>query len=114
MAGRVVALAHRFGTSLGDGLGSGQCPTNVVNYSSTRGILMFQALDQGRHVRRRRAFERQARPVHGMVEAKFGGMEVSEAKKLKALEAENAKLKKLVADLSLDKLALQDLLSKNW
>lgn len=46
--------------------------------------------------------------------AKFGGMEVSEAKKLKALEAENAKLKKLVADLSLDKLALQDLLSKNW
>jgi putative transposase len=46
--------------------------------------------------------------------AKFGGMEASDAKKLKALEAENAKLKKLVADLSLDKLALQDLLSKNW
>ena len=46
--------------------------------------------------------------------AKFGGMEVSDAKKLKALESENAKLKKLVADLSLDKLALQDLLSKNW
>lgn len=37
--------------------------------------------------------------------AKFGGMEVSDAKKLKALESENAKLKKLVADLSLDKLA---------
>jgi putative transposase len=46
--------------------------------------------------------------------AKYGGMEVSDAKKLKALEGENAKLKKLVADLSLDKLALQDLLSKNW
>lgn len=46
--------------------------------------------------------------------AKFGGMEVSDAKKLRALEGENAKLKKLVADLSLDKLALQDLLSKNW
>jgi len=46
--------------------------------------------------------------------AKYGGLEVSDAKKLKSLEAENAKLKKLVADLSLDKLALQDLLSKNW
>ena len=46
--------------------------------------------------------------------AKFGGMEVSDAKKLRALEAENGKLKRLVADLSLDKIALQDLLSKNW
>jgi len=46
--------------------------------------------------------------------AKYGGMEVSDAKKLKALESENAKLKKLVADLSLDKVVLQDLLSKNW
>ncbi len=46
--------------------------------------------------------------------AKYGGMEVSDAKKLKTLEAENAKLKRLVADLSLDKVMLQDLLSKNW
>jgi len=46
--------------------------------------------------------------------AKFGGMEVSDAKKLKALAAENAKLKKLVADLSLDKLMLQEVVSKNW
>jgi putative transposase len=46
--------------------------------------------------------------------AKYGGMEVSDAKKLKALETENAKLKRLVADLSLDKVVLQDLLSKNW
>ena len=44
----------------------------------------------------------------------YGGMNVDEAKKLKALEAENAKLKKLVADLSLDKLALEELLSKKW
>ena len=41
-------------------------------------------------------------------------MEVPDAKKLKALESENAKLKRLVADLSLDKVVLQDLLSKNW
>jgi putative transposase len=46
--------------------------------------------------------------------AKYGGMEVSDAKKLKSLESENAKLKRLVADLSLDKVVLQDLLSKNW
>ena len=46
--------------------------------------------------------------------AKYGGMEVSDAKKLRALESENAKLKKLVVDLSLDKVALQDLLTKKW
>ena len=46
--------------------------------------------------------------------AKYGGMEVSDAKKLKTLESENTRLKRLVADLSLDKVVLQDLLSKNW
>ena len=46
--------------------------------------------------------------------AKYGGMEVSDAKKLKGLESENAKLKGLGAGLSLDKVMLQDLLSKNW
>ena len=46
--------------------------------------------------------------------SKFGGMSVSEAQKLRQLEAENAKLKRLVADLSLDNVALKDLLSKNW
>lgn len=42
--------------------------------------------------------------------AKFGGMEVSNAKKLKALESENAKLKRLLADAMLDNTALKDLL----
>lgn len=46
--------------------------------------------------------------------AKFGGMNVSEAQKLRQLEAENAKLKRLVADLSLDNIALKDVLSKKW
>ncbi len=45
--------------------------------------------------------------------AKFGGVEVSEAKRLKALEEENAKLKRLLADAMLDNVALKDLLSKN-
>lgn len=46
--------------------------------------------------------------------AKFGGMEVSEAKRLKSLEDENAKLKRLLADAMLDNVALKDLLSKKF
>jgi putative transposase len=46
--------------------------------------------------------------------AKFGGMEVSDAKRLKALEEENAKLKRLYADAMLDNTALKDLLAKKW
>lgn len=47
-------------------------------------------------------------------EAKYGGMEVSEAKRLKALEEENAKLKKLLGEQMLDVAALRELLSKKW
>ena len=46
--------------------------------------------------------------------AKYGGLTVSEAKRLKALEEENGKLKKLLADAMLDNAALKELLSKNW
>ncbi len=46
--------------------------------------------------------------------AKFGGLEVSEARRLKALEDENAKLKRMLADAMLDNLALKDLLGKKW
>ena len=46
--------------------------------------------------------------------AKFGGMEVSEAQRLRVLEAENTKLKRLVADQALDIVALKDVLSKKW
>jgi putative transposase len=45
--------------------------------------------------------------------AKYGGMDVSEARRLKALEDENARLKKLLADSMLDNAALKDLLGKN-
>ena len=46
--------------------------------------------------------------------AKFGGMDVSDAKKLRALEAENLKLKKLLAEQMLDNAILKDVASKKW
>ena len=46
--------------------------------------------------------------------AKYGGMDVSDAKKLKSLEEENGKLKRLLADAMLDNAALKDLLGKKW
>lgn len=45
---------------------------------------------------------------------RFGGLDVSEAKRLKALEEENARLKRLVAEQALDNQALKELLRKNW
>ena len=58
---------------------------------------------------------------HGMSEgtfynwkAKFGGMTVPEAKRLKGLEDENAKLKKLLAEQMLDLAAMKDLVAKKW
>ncbi len=46
--------------------------------------------------------------------AKFGGMDVSDAKRLRALEDENGKLKRMLADAMLDNVALKDLLGKKW
>jgi putative transposase len=46
--------------------------------------------------------------------ARYGGMDVSEAKRLKQLEDENAKLKKLLAEQMLDAAALRELLAKKW
>jgi putative transposase len=46
--------------------------------------------------------------------ARYGGMDVSEARRLKQLEDENARLKKLLADTMLDAAAMRELLSKKW
>ena len=58
---------------------------------------------------------------HGVAEntiyrwkSKYGGMEVSEARRLRELEAENAKLKKLLAEQMLDNAMLRDVNSKKW
>lgn len=59
--------------------------------------------------------------MHGISDAtfynwrsKYGGMEVSEAKRLKNLEAENRKLKQMLADTMLENQAIKDVLSKKW
>jgi putative transposase len=46
--------------------------------------------------------------------SKYGGMQVSEAKRLRELEQENAKLKRLLADAMLDNAALKEVLGKKW
>jgi putative transposase len=58
---------------------------------------------------------------HGITETtfyrwrrKFGGMEVSDARRLKELEEENRKLKRMVADQALDIVALKDVVTKKW
>ncbi len=58
---------------------------------------------------------------HGMSDAtfynwrkKYGGMSVSDARRLKELELENARLKRIVANKELEIDALKDVLSKNW
>jgi putative transposase len=45
---------------------------------------------------------------------KYGGLETSELRRLKALEAENARLKQLVAEQALDNQMLKEVLAKNW
>ncbi len=46
--------------------------------------------------------------------ARYGGLEVSEARRLKALEDENTRLKRLLADAMLDNAGLKELLGKKW
>ncbi len=53
-------------------------------------------------------------PTYYSWKAKYAGMTVSEARRLRELEAENAKLKKLLAEAELDKAALKDLLGRKW
>ncbi len=55
-----------------------------------------------------------SKPTFYQWKAKFWGMTVSEARRLRTLEAENSKLKRLVAELSLDIVALKDVVSRKW
>ena len=55
-----------------------------------------------------------SQPTFYKWKAKFGGMEVSDARKLKSLEAENTRLKKLLAEQMLDNAMPRDVNSKKW
>ena len=55
-----------------------------------------------------------SQPTFYKWKAKFGGMEVSDARKLKSLEAENTRPKKLLAEQMLDNAMLRDVNSKKW
>lgn len=55
-----------------------------------------------------------AKSTYHKWKAKYNGMSISDAERLKALELENNRLKRLVADLSLETIALKDVLSKKW
>ena len=55
-----------------------------------------------------------SQPTFYKWKAKFGGMEVSDARKLKSLAAENTRLKKLLAEQMLDNAMLRDVNSKKW
>ena len=46
--------------------------------------------------------------------AQYGGLEVSQLRRLRQLEEENRKLKQIVADLTLDNVALKEIATKNW
>lgn len=46
--------------------------------------------------------------------AKFGGMEVSDARRLKSLEEENRKMKRVIADITLENHALREINAKKW
>ena len=55
-----------------------------------------------------------ARPTFYKWKAKYGGLEASEAKRLRALEDENRRLKKLLAEAILDNAMLKDIATKKW
>jgi putative transposase len=83
-------------------------------YSEEKIIRVLQQVESGQKVK-------DVIREHGISEqtyyrwkSKYGGMSVSEAKRLKALETENKRLKKLVADLSLDKQMLQEVIDRKW
>jgi len=55
-----------------------------------------------------------SQPTYYNWKAKFGGLSISEMKRLRALEKENSRLKKLVADQALDNQILKDIVSQKW
>ena len=83
-------------------------------YSEEQIIGVLREVEQGRKVADVCRDHGIAQDTYYRWRKKFGGMQVSDAKRLKQREDENRKLKRLVADLTLDKEALKDALGRKW
>lgn len=83
-------------------------------YSEEQIIGVLREVEQGRKVADVCRDRGIAQDTYYRWRKKFGGMQVSDAKRLKQLADENRKLKRLVADLTLDKEALKDALGRKW
>ena len=83
-------------------------------YSEGRGIGILQEHDAGPSMDELVRKHGIARSTSHRWKAKFGGMEVSEAKRLRELEAENVRLKRLLADMMLEKHAIEEALHRKW
>jgi putative transposase len=83
-------------------------------YSEEQIIGVLREVEQGRKVADVCRDHGIAQDTYYRWRKKFGGMQVSDAKRLRQLEDENRKLKRLVADLTLDKEALKDALGRKW
>jgi putative transposase len=83
-------------------------------YSEEKIIRVLQQVEAGQRVKDVTREDGISEQTYYRWKSKFGGMSVSDAKRLKQLESENRQLKKLVADLSLDKQMLQEVVNRKW
>ena len=83
-------------------------------YTETQIIKVLREVEAGRNVKDVCREYGIADATYYNWKSKYGGMEASDVKRLKALEDENRRLKRLVAELSLDNQALKEINSKKW
>ncbi len=82
-------------------------------YSETQIVSILKEADAGRPVKEVCRKHGISSPTYYKWKAKYGGLGVSELKRMKELEAENARLKRMYADLALENRAMKDLTGKN-
>ena len=89
-------------------------PLSVIALQSPAGQWMIKELKSGEKTADVCRLHRISSATFYKYKSKYGGMEPSDAKRLKALEDENGKLKKLLAEQMLDNAMLRDINSKKW
>ena len=85
-----------------------------TRYSEEQIIRVLQEVESGRTVKEVCREHGIATGTYYSWKSKYGGMDVNEARRLKELEVENHRLKSAVAELTLEKQALKDALSRKW